>query len=115
MAWRRIPRDVACTMLLGVGLSLNNTRAVLEGCMGDAGAWVRTPKTGDRDRQRAVTRGYPSSGRMMGAGELSLAAYFGSVAVFAWWFADRRAVPFLLLLLLGFAAVAFPSLARRRR
>src|SRR5207249_7823554 len=81
MAWRRIPRDVACTMLLGVGLSLNNTRAVLEACMGDAGAWDRTPKTGDRDRQRGVTRGYSSSGRMMGAGELSLAAYFGSVAV----------------------------------
>ena len=111
--WRRIPRDVASAMVLGIGLSLNNTCAVLGGLRAEVGNWERTPKTGDHGGTRA-RGGYRRSGRLMGAGELGLAAYFGAVGAFAWMFADRRAVPFLVLLLAGFAAVAVASLAPRR-
>ena len=114
VAWRRIPRDVAYAMVLGIGLSLNNTRAVLEGLGGGVGRWERTPKTGDQGRVAPTGSAYAISGNLMGAAELCLATYFGAVGTFAWRHADRRAVPFLLLLLLGFAAVAAASLRRRR-
>jgi hypothetical protein len=114
VAWARIPRDVACAMVLGIGLSLNNTRAVLEGLGSRVGRWERTPKTGDRGSGALELRHEVGPRGWMGAGELVLTAYFAAVCVFAWRFADRRAVPFALLLLLGFGSVAWASLARRR-
>ncbi len=47
--WRgwAIARDVAAVLVLGAGLSLNNTIAVLQGFGHRLGDWERTPKTGD--------------------------------------------------------------------
>src|SRR5262245_8190361 len=94
--WRRIPRDVAYAMLLGIGVSLNNTRAVLEGLRGPVGRWERTPKTGDEGRARPRRGVYAIRGKLMGTAELGLAVYFGASGAFAWQYGDRRAVPFLL-------------------
>jgi cellulose synthase/poly-beta-1,6-N-acetylglucosamine synthase-like glycosyltransferase len=113
-SWRWIPRDVLAAMVLGIGLSLNNTRAVLEGLAGGIGAWERTPKTGDQGCEREPRSLYPARRESIGSGELALAGYFGLLGLFAWRFADRRAVPFIALLWLGFASVAWASWRRRR-
>jgi hypothetical protein len=77
------------------------------------GRWERTPKTGDGIDSAAV-RPYRGPHGLIGSGELALSAYFAVVGLLAWRFADRRAVPFALLLLLGFGSVAWASLSRRR-
>ena len=37
-------RDILMALLVGIGLSINNTRAVLEACLGKKSAFARTPK-----------------------------------------------------------------------
>jgi hypothetical protein len=41
---------------LGVGLTVNNTHAVLEALFGKTGEFVRTPKQGDRAKRRYGSR-----------------------------------------------------------
>ena len=115
VGWMQTGRDVAAALALGVGLSFNNSRAVLEGLLGKVGAWERTPKTGDREGRTVGRTGYPVAGRMTGAPETGLAVYFAALAGFAWVNAYDRAIPFLLLLWVGFAWVAIASLRLGRR
>jgi hypothetical protein len=112
---RRVARDVAAALLLGVGLSWTNTRAVVEGLRGPAGAWRRTPKTGDDGAAAAPRRVYRVPGAGGGGVEAGLAAYFAGVAGYALTAGPdaARAVPFVLWLALGFAFVA--ASARRVR
>jgi hypothetical protein len=98
----RLPR----TLLLGVGMSLNNAAAVLEAFLPARGGWERTPKDGLRSRRDARPRARYRSGGGSGAGEAALALYLVALAVLA---ADRGrwgAVPFLVFLALGFIDVA---------
>jgi len=101
-ALARLPR----TLLLGVGMSLNNAAAVLEAFRPAGGGWERTPKDGIRSRRDARPRARYRSGGGSGAGEAALAAYLAALTVLA---ADRGrwgAVPFLVFLTLGFIYVA---------
>jgi cellulose synthase/poly-beta-1,6-N-acetylglucosamine synthase-like glycosyltransferase len=100
-------RDILGALVLGVGLSLNNSRAVIEGLGPRVGAWERTPKTGDLDRHPARGRDRPP--RRAGIPETVLALYFGGVAWFAWRNHDPGAIPFMLLMLVGFGGVAQAS------
>ncbi len=106
---RRVARDVVAALVLGVGLSLNNARAVVEGLGARLGDWERTPKSGDGlARPRASL--YRSAPGLAGRTELVLALYFAGLGAFAWMHGDPRALPFVLLLLLGFGAVGLASL-----
>ncbi len=107
---RHMTCDVLSALVLGVGLSLNNARAVLEGLGSRLGRWERTPKTGDDGGRVAGTRGYAAAEYGAGWGEIALALYFGALAGFAWRHAYLHAVPFLLLLLTGFGSVGVASL-----
>jgi cellulose synthase/poly-beta-1,6-N-acetylglucosamine synthase-like glycosyltransferase len=106
-AWWRIPGDVLGALVLGVGLSVNNTRAVLQALGDEVGDWERTPKTGAARRGSA----YAASRRPAGVTELALAAYF--VALSAWTVVagQLRALPFMVLLMAGFAWVGRASIA----
>jgi len=105
-----LARDVPSALVVGVGLSLNNARAVLEGFGRCVGRWERTPKTGDLDRRRGSSGGYARGCRPAGTAEVLLAAYFGGMAVYAWRNDHVGAVAFLILLLLGFGTVGVASL-----
>ncbi len=109
----RIGRDVLAALVLGVGLSLNNARAVIEGLCGRTGDWERTPKRGAGRQTRGAPYG-PARG-LSGRGELALALYFAALAAFALIAGYWRAVPFLLLLLAGLGAVGVGSLRSRLR
>jgi cellulose synthase/poly-beta-1,6-N-acetylglucosamine synthase-like glycosyltransferase len=107
----RTPRDmlldVPASLVLGVGLSLNNARAVLEGLGSRLGDWDRTPKSGE-ERAPARVTGYAvraGGGRMEGL----LALYFAGLIGFALGAGEYRAVPFMALLLVGFGAVGLRS------
>ncbi len=102
-------RTLPMVLLLGVGLSLNNARAVLEALRPRVGRWDRTPKYALVD-PRAPRRRYRVGGRWSGLGELAAAAYFALTAAYAWRHGYLAALPFLALLGGGFAYVGWCSM-----
>jgi hypothetical protein len=108
--WRRL-LDVPAAIVLGIGMSVSQTLAVIEGLLPGTGVFVRTPKRGDRRgpvRYAAMLRGLPGA-------ELLLAGWFGWAVGGAATAGRWGAVPFLLLFLVGFAWVGATSLAHRLR
>ena len=99
-------KDTLAAMLLGIGMSLSQTRAVFEGLLPGTGVFVRTPKQGDSSsskRYRAALKGLPGA-------ELLIAAWFGWGLYAA---AERNlwgSIPFFLLFLASFAWVGSLSL-----
>jgi cellulose synthase/poly-beta-1,6-N-acetylglucosamine synthase-like glycosyltransferase len=109
-------RWVPLVMTLGIGLAVNNTRAVLEGLFCRAGAFHRTPKFRlEERRDRWWGKRYRSSIRFHVLVELALGGYF------AWaMLALARAglwapLPFFLLYLSGFLYVGGLSVAHASR
>jgi hypothetical protein len=106
-SWWRIPGDVVVALVLGIGLSVNNTRAVLQALGEDVGEWERTPKAG----AGRPARGYAAARGGSGATELVVAAYFAALSAWSASAGQLRALPFLVLLVAGFAWVGRASLA----
>ena len=109
-------RWVPLVMTLGIGLAVNNTRAVLEGLFLRAGAFHRTPKFRLRTRaDRWRGKRYRSRVSLVVVAELLLGAYFAWAMV-----ALARAglwapLPFFLLYLFGFLYVGGLSVAHAAR
>ncbi len=104
----RIVRDVIAVLILGAGLSVNNTWAVLQGLQRSVGDWERTPKTGDG---RPAVRLRPYSFRHSWSGwvELLLAVYFAWLSAVIWHEGHLRSLPFILLMLVGLGYVGMQS------
>jgi hypothetical protein len=101
-------------MSIGLGLSLNNVHAVLEGLVGRSTEFTRTPKyriegkDGDwKDKK------YRAPGNFSLVAELVLAVYFFAALVFAVVERYWLGVPFLLVLFNGLAYTAAVSLISR--
>ncbi|MEP7070832.1 MAG: cellulose synthase family protein [Verrucomicrobiota bacterium] len=100
-------------LALGVGLSLNNARAVLEAVFNHQSDFTRTPKYGiERKSQPWRNCRYMPLKSLLPLAELFFAFYFSYFV----WFAIKNhqylSVPFLLLFQLGFLYVSFSSLAQ---
>ena len=113
--WRPTLKCMPLLMSLGIGLSLNNLHAVLEGLFNRSNEFTRTPKyriesAGEEWRSKKY-RARTNSSLL---GELLLAAYFFAAILFAihenYWIG----VPFLLIFFNGFAYIAALSLVSRR-
>jgi cellulose synthase/poly-beta-1,6-N-acetylglucosamine synthase-like glycosyltransferase len=89
-------------MALGLGMSVNNTRAVLEGLAGHPSEFVRTPKVGEN---AAGAPRYSSAITGSGAVEIGIAVYYAATVAWAASHGMLMAIPFLLLFLVGFAYV----------
>jgi cellulose synthase/poly-beta-1,6-N-acetylglucosamine synthase-like glycosyltransferase len=114
--WRRTARVLPGLLSLGIGLSLNNVRAVLEAFAGNRSEFTRTPKyriEGNRGEWR--DKKYRSSKNASIAAEALLAVYFFGAIVFAVVESYWVGIPFLLIFFNGFAAMAVLSLASRYR
>ncbi len=94
---------VPLVMALGLGMSVNNTRAVAEGLLGQRSPFVRTPKIGDRGAVGTARYRSPLSGR--GWIELAIAAYYTATVAWAATHDQWVSIPFLCLFLVGFAYV----------
>jgi cellulose synthase/poly-beta-1,6-N-acetylglucosamine synthase-like glycosyltransferase len=102
-------RDVLAALVLAAGLSVHNTRAVLEGFGARLGDWERTPKTGDGWSKSAAPP-YAGPPRRSGRTELVLATYFVASLVLAAGYHQPRALPFMALFALGLGWVGVGSL-----
>ena len=107
-----IVRDVIAVLVLGAGLSVNNSWAVLQGLGRRVGDWDRTPKTGD-GRARMSLKPYAAKRSWTGWIELLLALYFAWLTALAWWGGHVRSMPFLVLLLAGLTYVGALSVRER--
>jgi len=100
---------VPLVMAVGLGLSVNQTRAVLAGLVGEAGEFVRTPKTGSVGRARpARARGAPR--RRRGLVEAALALFFVVTCAGALVGGHWLLAPYLALAAIGMAWVAAAQL-----
>ncbi len=104
-------RDIPAAVALGIGMSVSQTHAVLEGLRRDPGVFVRTPKDGDAPRARRYAA---ALGGLAGA-ELLLALWFAWAVAVAVRQGLWGSLPFLLLFLWGFTWVGGLSVRERLR
>ena len=113
--WRHQLRYLPFVMSLGIGLSVTNTRAVLEALVGHRSVFHRTPKfrierRGDRwrgKRYRATLNGWALV-------EIALALYFAWSMVTLAGAGHFAPLPFFVLYLFGFLYVGVLSLVHAR-
>jgi cellulose synthase/poly-beta-1,6-N-acetylglucosamine synthase-like glycosyltransferase len=100
-----------CLLALGVGLSLNNARAVLEAVFNHQSDFTRTPKYGiERKSQPWRSCKYMPLKSLLPLAEMAFAVYF---SYFVWFALEHRqflTVPFLLMFQGGFLYVSLCSL-----
>jgi len=115
-SWKATVKRLPLMMSLGIGLCINQTRAVLEALFGrTSGTFERTPKHGVVRRFEGWTaKKYRAIKGVVPLIEVAFAAYF----VFALYMAMRAghyvSMPFLLLFLTGFGYVGVLSLRQTR-
>lgn len=107
--------QVPLLMAFGIGLSMNNGRAVLEGLLRRESPFVRTPKLNalQQSRHRKKTR-YRSKPSSLSVLELFLGFYFTFGLIY---FVSQRvflSLPFFLLFIMGFFYLSIGSLRSER-
>jgi len=112
--WKRI-KYLPFIMALGIGMCVNQSKAVIEAMVGYETGFTRTPKTGMQGRDRSWLKNkYRTLLTAQPLLELALGAYLTS----AIWFALDKGVyfslPFLLLFQWGFFYVGLVSLLQGR-
>jgi cellulose synthase/poly-beta-1,6-N-acetylglucosamine synthase-like glycosyltransferase len=110
--WRGIARWIPFLMAVGIGLSINNARAVLEALAGRVSEFRRTPKYNLSRGESLAARRYRGSINRDTWIELGLGVYFtvataGVIASGLW-----GAVPFLALFLVGYSYTALTTLTQ---
>lgn len=108
--WKRL-LYVPAMMAVGVGLSVNNARAVLEALFNHRSDFVRTPKYGVATRlDRRAKDKYRTLRGLIVYLELGFAAYFSYVVVDAIHDGQWASVPFVMIFQIGFLYVGMLSL-----
>src|SRR5882724_2772259 len=103
-----------CLLALGIGLSLNNARAVLEAMINHKSDFTRTPKYGiERNSQPWRSCKYRPLKSALPLAELAFAIYFSYFVVYAIMHRQFFSVPFLLMFQGGFLYVCLSSFVSR--
>src|SRR5689334_14443384 len=101
--WRSRLKYLPFLMSIGIGLCVNNTRAVLEAIFGKQSEFARTPKYGiERDSDEWVGKKYHQSVGVQPIIELALGLYFTGTVFYALMNQIYGTVPFLMLFQIGF-------------
>lgn len=109
--WRKRLRRFPLFMAGSMGLSINNTRAVMEAIFNKKSEFVRTPKfkvekTGDNWKQNKYKSKKIDTTAFI---ELAFAAYFFVGMCISAYCLELAAIPFQVLFFLGFGTVGFLS------
>jgi len=113
--WDRL-KNLPFIMALGIGLSVNNARAVVEALAGQQSSFVRTPKHGVKAAGESVSRRrYKAATTFQPLVELLLAAYMTYGIAFVIEKGVYYSLPFLMLFQVGFAYVGGMSLLEGAR
>jgi cellulose synthase/poly-beta-1,6-N-acetylglucosamine synthase-like glycosyltransferase len=111
--WMKEMLLLPCLLALGVGLSLNNARAVLEAVFNHKSDFARTPKYGiERRSQPWRNCKYMPLKSLLPIAEMAFAAYFSYFVWFALAHRQFLSLPFLLMFQGGFLYVSLSSFAQ---
>src|SRR6267143_5269076 len=111
--WMREILLLPCLLALGVGLSLNNARAVLEAVFNHKSDFARTPKYGiERKSQPWRNCKYMPLKSLLPIAEMAFALYFSYFVWFAIQHGQFISVPFLAMFQIGFLYVSLSSLGQ---
>src|SRR5256712_2975104 len=112
--WQRI-KYLPFIMALGIGLCVNQAKAVIEALVGYETGFTRTPKMGISGKDRSwLSKKYRAMTSLQPLLELALGAYLTSAIYFALDKGVYFSLPFLLLFQWGFIYVGLMSLLQGR-
>jgi cellulose synthase/poly-beta-1,6-N-acetylglucosamine synthase-like glycosyltransferase len=101
--WRQRLKYLPFLMSIGIGLCVNNTRAVLEALFKKQSDFARTPKYGiERDSDEWIGKKYHQSVGVQPIIELGLGLYFTATVFYALINQIYGTLPFLMLFQVGF-------------
>jgi hypothetical protein len=115
--WKTGLRHLPVVMAIGIGLSINNARAVVSGLLHRGGTFHRTPKYRIEQRgQEWLSKRYRSVSDPSCLIEGCLALYFAACCIYALKRGMWMSLPFLYLFVQGYAYMfllsVFPALSR---
>jgi cellulose synthase/poly-beta-1,6-N-acetylglucosamine synthase-like glycosyltransferase len=111
--WMKEILFLPALLALGVGLSLNNARAVLEAVFNHKSDFARTPKYGiERKKQAWRSCKYMPLRSLLPIAEMAFALYFTYFLYFAIRHGQYLSVPFLAMFQIGFLYVSLSSLSQ---
>jgi len=109
--WRVRLKYLPFLMSVGIGLSVSNSKAVMEALLGIKSSFKRTPKYRiESKKDRWVTKKYLRRTGVMPLFELSLGTYFGLVVFYAFVNQNYPTIPFLMLFVIGFTYMGLMSI-----
>ena len=113
--WGRTFLYLPCLMALGVGLTITNTKAVLEALFGVKSAFARTPKYSVKKKgERSQAKKYRKRLGIVPWIELLIGCYFAFTVYYAVTSENYFTVPFLLLFVFGYWYTGLLSLLQGR-
>jgi cellulose synthase/poly-beta-1,6-N-acetylglucosamine synthase-like glycosyltransferase len=113
--WPRTFLYLPFLMSLGIGLTLTNTRAVIEALLGIKSSFKRTPKYRVQTKaDRALGQKYRRRLGIVPWLELLVGCYFALMCVYAFTSENYWTIPFLLLFVLGYWYTGLMSLLQGR-
>jgi cellulose synthase/poly-beta-1,6-N-acetylglucosamine synthase-like glycosyltransferase len=113
--WHRTFLYLPCLMALGVGLTLTNTKAVMEALLGMQSPFARTPKYSVRKKgQKSQAAKYRKRLGILPWLELAIGSYFAFTVWYAITSDNYFTVPFLLLFVFGYWYTGLLSLLQGR-
>jgi cellulose synthase/poly-beta-1,6-N-acetylglucosamine synthase-like glycosyltransferase len=113
--WDRL-KYLPFLMSLGIGLAINNAKAVLEALLNQQSSFARTPKTGAEGKsvRAPVKKAYLGAKTLLPLVELGFGIYFTGAVAYAWQKEIWTSLPFLVLFQVGFLYVGLSSVLQGR-
>ena len=109
--WRSRLKYLPFLMSVGIGLSVSNSKAVVEALLGIKSSFKRTPKYKiENKKDRWATKKYLRRTGVMPLFELSMGAYFSLVVLYAFINHNYPTIPFLMLFVVGFTYMGLMSI-----
>jgi cellulose synthase/poly-beta-1,6-N-acetylglucosamine synthase-like glycosyltransferase len=114
--WRTRMKYIPLLMSLGIGLSVNNSKAVLEALLGYESEFKRTPKYRiEKNSDHWEHKKYRVNKSTLAIIEVAFAVYFGLTIYYAILNHIYFSIPFLWLFFFGFSYMGFISLTQSNR
>jgi cellulose synthase/poly-beta-1,6-N-acetylglucosamine synthase-like glycosyltransferase len=112
--WDRI-KYLPFVLSLGIGMAINQCKAVVEALLDKQSDFARTPKTGAEGKHvKAVAKAYRGKRNWVPLVECAFGLYFTGAIWYAWDQAIWSSMPFLIVFQVGFLYVGISSLLEFR-
>ncbi|MEE2757095.1 MAG: glycosyltransferase [Myxococcota bacterium] len=119
MSWARKCLEIPIAMAIGIGLAVNNTRAVFEACIGHQSPFARTPKlalsNGEKGHRSSTNQSYKSRFDFGSLVEVGLGLIYLQTLIYCCVEEIYPALPFMGLFAFGFLYTAASSIQQSIR